>query len=224
MTGVAIWDVGAELRSRDRRALTLDAPLADPVSCRDLSTLKVGRGRYTPMASYDGILINDPIAMPIREDLWWLSIADSDVALFCAGRRRRMGFDVTVREPDVSPLAIQGPEAEDLVRDLLGDIVDEIGFFRFREVEASRASRWSSCGRAGAVRAASNSSPSERRSRVQELWDLAVAAGAAYGVAPEPLTRWNASRTACWPSSLRHRRRHRSGRSRPRQVVQHGRR
>ena len=180
MTGVSIWDVGAE------RQVEIEGPdaraFADYVSCRDLSTLKVGRGRYTPMANYDGILINDPIAMPIREDLWWLSIADSDVALFCQGVAGAKGFDVTVREPDVSPLAIQGPKAEDLVRDLLGDIVDEIGFFQFREVELQgipmvvMRSGWS---RQGGFELFLTDG-----SRGQELWDLAFAAGAAYGVAP----------------------------------------
>jgi len=180
MTGVSIWDVGAE------RQVEIEGPdaraFADYVSCRNLSTLKVGRGRYTPMANYDGILINDPIAMPIREDLWWLSIADSDVALFCQGVAGAKGFDVTVREPDVSPLAIQGPKAEDLVRDLLGDIVDEIGFFQFREVELQgipmvvMRSGWS---RQGGFELFLTDG-----SRGQELWDLAFATGEAYGVAP----------------------------------------
>ena len=180
MTGVSIWDVGAE------RQVEIEGPdaraFADYVSCRDLSTLKVGRGRYTPMANYDGILINDPIAMPIREDLWWLSIADSDVALFCQGVAGAKGFDVTVREPDVSPLAIQGPKAEDLVRDLLGDIVDEIGFFQFREVELQgipmvvMRSGWS---RQGGFELFLTDG-----SRGQELWDLAFTTGEAYGVAP----------------------------------------
>ena len=180
MTGVSIWDVGAE------RQVEIEGPdaraFADYVSCRDLSTLKVGRGRYTPMANFDGILINDPIAMPIREDLWWLSIADSDVALFCQGVAGAKGFDVTVREPDVSPLAIQGPKAEDLVRDLIGDIVDEIGFFQFRAVELQgipmvvMRSGWS---RQGGFELFLTDG-----SRGQELWDLAFAAGAAFGVAP----------------------------------------
>ena len=180
MTGVSIWDVGAErqveIEGPDARAFT------DYVSCRDLSTLKVGRGRYTPMANYDGVLINDPIAMPVREDLWWLSIADSDVVLFCQGVAGAKGFDVTVREPDVSPLAIQGPKAQDLCRDLFGDVVDEIGFFQFRELELQgipmvvMRSGWS---RQGGFELFLTDG-----SRGQELWDLAFAAGEKYGVAP----------------------------------------
>ncbi len=34
-------------------------------------------------------------------------------------------------EPDVAPLAVQGPKAEDLLARLFGDHVREIGFFKF---------------------------------------------------------------------------------------------
>ena len=59
----------------------------------------------------------DPIAMPIREDLWWLSIADSDIKLWAGGIAGARGMDVRVFEPDVSPLAIQGPKSFDVVAD-----------------------------------------------------------------------------------------------------------
>ncbi len=180
MTGVSIWDVGAErqveITGPDARAF------ADYVSCRSLANLKIGRGRYTPMCNYDGVLINDPIAMAIDEDRWWLSIADSDVVLHCQAVAGAKGFDVTVREPDVSPLAIQGPKAQDLCRDLFGDVVDEIGFFHFRPVELDgipivmMRSGWS---RQGGFELFLTDG-----SRGRELWDLAFAAGERYGAAP----------------------------------------
>ena len=179
-TGVSIWDVGAErqveIAGPDARAF------ADYVSCRSLANLKVGRGRYTPMCDYDGVLINDPIAMALDEDRWWLSIADSDVVLHCHAIAGAKGFDVTVREPDVSPMAIQGPKAHDLCRDLFGDIVDEIGFFHFRAVELDgiplvlMRSGWS---RQGGFELFLTDG---RRGR--DLWDLAFAAGQKYGVGP----------------------------------------
>ncbi|MEM9200487.1 MAG: glycine cleavage T C-terminal barrel domain-containing protein [Actinomycetota bacterium] len=180
MTGVSIWDVGAERQVEivgpDARAFT------DYVSCRNLANLKIGRGRYTPMCNYDGILINDPIAMPLTEDHWWLSIADSDVVLHCQAVAGAKGFDVTVREPDVSPLAIQGPKAQDLCRDLFGDVVDEIGFFHFRAVDLDgipivlMRSGWS---RQGGFELFLTDG-----SHGQALWDRAFAAGEPYGAAP----------------------------------------
>ena len=180
MTGVSIWDVGAErqveITGPEARAFT------DYVSCRDLSSLKVGRGRYTPMCNYDGVLINDPIAMAVDEDRWWLSIADSDVVLHCQAVAGAKGFDVTVREPDVSPLAIQGPQAQDLCRDLFGPVVDEIGFFQFRSVELDgipivlMRSGWS---RQGGFELFLTDG-----ARGEELWDRAFAAGEPYGATP----------------------------------------
>jgi aminomethyltransferase len=180
MTGVSIWDVGAErqveIAGPDARAFV------DYVSCRSLASLKVGRGRYTPMCNYAGVLINDPIAMPIDEDRWWLSIADSDVLLHCQAVAGAKGFDVTVREPDVSPLAIQGPKAQDLCRDLFGDIVDEIGFFHFRPVEVDgipivlMRSGWS---RQGGFELFLTDG-----AKGMELWELAFAAGEPYDAAP----------------------------------------
>ncbi|MEM8804214.1 MAG: glycine cleavage T C-terminal barrel domain-containing protein, partial [Pseudomonadota bacterium] len=40
-------------------------------------------------------------------------------------------LDVLVDEPDVSPLAVQGPKAEDLMARVFGDAVRDIRFFRF---------------------------------------------------------------------------------------------
>ena len=42
-----------------------------------------------------------------------------------------MQLDVAVSEPDVWPLAVQGPKSDDLLARVFGDAVREIGFFRF---------------------------------------------------------------------------------------------
>ncbi|MEM9421934.1 MAG: glycine cleavage T C-terminal barrel domain-containing protein, partial [Pseudomonadota bacterium] len=49
-----------------------------------------------------------------------------------AGER---GLDVEVSEPDVSPLAVQGPKAEDVVAAIFGDWVRELRYFWFRDTE-----------------------------------------------------------------------------------------
>ena len=49
-----------------------------------------------------------------------------------AGER---GFDVDVSEPDVSPLAVQGPKAEDVVAALFGDWVRKLTYFWFGDAE-----------------------------------------------------------------------------------------
>ena len=65
------------------------------------------------------------------EDHFWLSIADSDVLLYAMGLAVGRGLNVEVSEPDVSPLAIQGPKAEDLLTLVFGEHIREIGFFKY---------------------------------------------------------------------------------------------
>lgn len=180
-TGVSMWDVGAE---RQVEIVGPDArALADHLSARDLSTLRPGRARYTPLCNHTGALINDPIALCLRDDRWWLSIADSDVLLHCQAVAGSKGFDVDVFEPDVSPLAIQGPMAIDVCRDLLGaETVDQLGFFHHREVDLDGIpmvicrSGWS---RQGGFELFLTDG-----SRGQELWDRVAAIGEPYGIAP----------------------------------------
>ena len=42
-----------------------------------------------------------------------------------------MGLDVEIEEPNVWPLAIQGPKSDDLMAKVFGEKVRDIRFFRF---------------------------------------------------------------------------------------------
>jgi dimethylsulfoniopropionate demethylase len=75
-------------------------------------------------------MINDPILIKHSQDHWWLSIADTDVVLWAKGLATGYGFDVQVHEPDIWPLAVQGPKAEELVTRVFGEGISSIGFFR----------------------------------------------------------------------------------------------
>ena len=67
------------------------------------------------------MIINDPILLKVADDRFWLSIADSDIVLFARAVAAERKLNVRVFEPDVSPLAIQGPKADNVVGDLLGE-------------------------------------------------------------------------------------------------------
>ncbi len=133
LNGVAMWDVAAQ------RQVQLEGPdamaLAQLLTPRNLGKTRPGQGRYVPMCDHDGWLINDPVLLPLSETCVWLSIADSDIALWAAAVGRERGLRVNVSEPDVSPLAIQGPKAMDVAAALLGDWVRELKYFHFRETE-----------------------------------------------------------------------------------------
>lgn len=128
---VQLWDVAAE---RQVEVVGPDAlELVELITPRHIAPCQVGQCVYAPLADEDALVVNDPIILRLAEDRFWISIADSDVLLWVKGIAWGKGFDVRVFEPDVSPLAVQGPRADDVMADLLGESVRDIKFFRFIE-------------------------------------------------------------------------------------------
>jgi len=133
MNGVALWDVAVE------RQVEIQGPdaalLVQTLSTRNLSKCAIGQGKYTPMCNREGVLINDPIVLKLAEDHFWVSIADSDVKLLAEGIAYGRNLNVKVCEPDVSPLALQGPKAVEVVASVVGDWVRDLKYFWFRETK-----------------------------------------------------------------------------------------
>ena len=180
INGVSQWDVGVE------RQVQLKGPdaglLAQLLSPRDLSTCKVGQGKYVPLCNHRGTIINDPILLKLADDLYWFSIADSDMWLWASAIAAERGLDVEISEPDVSPMALQGPKAEDVVAHVLGDWVRSLKYFWFRETEldgipiAVQRSGWSKQG--GFEIYLRDGSKGTR------LWNIFKEAGKPWGIGP----------------------------------------
>lgn len=180
LEGVSMWDVAAErqveIKGRDAERLVRY------LTPRDLKNCAIGKGKYVPLCDHQGRLINDPVLLRLADDRFWLSIADSDVLLWVRAVAAEGGFDVTVSEPDVSPLAIQGPKAEAVVIDLLGDWVRDLKYFWFREADVDgiplvvARSGWSKQG--GFELYLCDGSKGEA------LWERVKKAGAAHGIGP----------------------------------------
>ena len=130
---VQVWDVACE------RQIEIRGPdagrLAQLLTPRDLRPMQQGQCYYVPIVDETGGMLNDPVAVKLAEDRWWISIADSDLLLWVKGLAHGHRLDVQVDEPDVSPLAIQGPRADDLMAAVFGDEVRKIRFFRFAVME-----------------------------------------------------------------------------------------
>ena len=128
-THVQIWDVSCQ------RQVEIAGPdaarLVQWMTPRDISRAAIGQCLYVPLIDEHAGMINDPVLLKLADDRFWLSIADSDVLLWAKGLAIGRGLDVSVEEPDVSPLAVQGPKAEDLMASVFGDAVREIRYFRF---------------------------------------------------------------------------------------------
>ncbi|MEP1965048.1 dimethylsulfoniopropionate demethylase [Tateyamaria sp.] len=126
---VQVWDVSCE------RQVELRGPdagrLMQMLTPRDLRRMLPGQCYYVPIVDETGGMLNDPVAVKLSEDRWWISIADSDLLLWVKGIANGYRLDVLVDEPDVSPLAVQGPKAEDLMARVFGERVRDIRFFKF---------------------------------------------------------------------------------------------
>lgn len=132
-SAVQIWDVACE------RQVELRGPdagrLVQLLTPRDLRPMLPGQCYYIPIVDETGGMLNDPVSVKLAEDRWWISIADSDLLYWIKGLAYGYRLDVLVDEPDVSPLAIQGPKADDLMARVFGDVVRDIRFFRFMHLD-----------------------------------------------------------------------------------------
>ncbi|MFK7865947.1 MAG: glycine cleavage T C-terminal barrel domain-containing protein [Alphaproteobacteria bacterium] len=180
INGVSMWDVGVErqvaLRGKDA------GRLAQILSPRNIAKCKLGQGKYIPMCNHQGVLINDPILLKHDEDHYWFSIADSDIWFWARAIAAERNLDVAVSEPDVSPLAVQGPKAEAVVASIFGDWVKDLKYFWFKEAEiegiplAVQRSGWSKQGGFELYL-------KDRRFGTK-LWNLVKEAGQPYGIGP----------------------------------------
>ena len=152
------------------------------LSCRDLSTCRVGQCKYVLITDQDGGIINDPILLKLGENHFWLSIADSDVLLWAKGVAVNSGMAVRIDEPDVSPLQLQGPKSRDILRAAFGDGPAQLKYYRFTDhvwrgapLIISRTGWSSELGYEIFLRDGA---------RGDELWDYLMAVGGPLGLHP----------------------------------------
>ncbi|MEE8573747.1 MAG: glycine cleavage T C-terminal barrel domain-containing protein, partial [Gemmatimonadota bacterium] len=177
---VTVWDVSVE------RQVEITGPdafeLTNMLTPRDLTKCAVGQGKYVIITAEDGGLINDPVLLRLGENHFWLALADSDVLLWTRGIAYRSGLDVEIREPDVSPMQVQGPKSREVVGALFGDQVLDLKYYWFLETDLDgipvvvTRTGWS--GEVGYEIYLRDGS------RGVELWDRVMEAGRPYNIAP----------------------------------------
>ncbi|QPZ38763.1 glycine cleavage T C-terminal barrel domain-containing protein [Paramicrobacterium chengjingii] len=131
LNGVTLWDVGVE------RQVEITGPDAfdftNLLVTRDLSKCKVGQCKYVFLTDESGGILNDPVLLRLGENHFWLSLADSDIVLWARGVAYRSGYDVQIHEADVAPVQVQGPRSAEVMRELFGDAVLDIGYYYLHE-------------------------------------------------------------------------------------------
>lgn len=175
-----LCDVAAE---RQVEIIGPDAPtFIQMLTPRDLSNQSVGQCKYIVITNADGGIINDPILLRLDEDHFWISTADSDVLLWAQGVSVHSGMDVVIREPDVSPLQLQGPKSGEVMRALFGESIADLRYYWLRALDldgiplvVSRTGWSSELGYELYLRDGS---------RGDELWEKIMAAGEPLGLKP----------------------------------------
>ena len=102
---------------------------------RDLSNMSVGQCKYIFITNEEGGILNDPILLRLGENHFWISLADSDILLWAQGVSVHSGLKVTIREPDVSPLQLQGPKSCEVMKALFGKSIIDLKYYWFRQTE-----------------------------------------------------------------------------------------
>ncbi len=102
---------------------------------RDLSNLSIGQCKYVLIVNNEGGILNDPILLRLAENHFWLSLADSDILLWAQGVAVNSGLNVTISEPDVSPLQLQGPNSGKIMESLFGKSINDLKYYWLRELD-----------------------------------------------------------------------------------------
>jgi glycine cleavage system aminomethyltransferase T len=177
---VTIWDVAVE------RIVEITGPDAftftNQLTCRDLRKCAVGQCKYAPIIDENGGIINDPVLLRLGESHFWLALADSDVLLWAKGVALNSGMQVEIKEPDVAPMQVQGPESKPVMESLFGDAIKGLKYYFCMEatldgipVVVSRTGWTAELGYEIYLRDGS---------RGDELWERVMAAGKPYQIMP----------------------------------------
>lgn len=177
---VTVWDVAVE------RIVEITGPDAfaftHTITPRDLTKCAVAECKYVIVADVNGGIVNDPVLLRLGENHFWLALADSDVLLWAKGVAIHSGLKVTIVEPDVSAMQIQGPKSKPVMRALFGEDVSDMPYYRCVEtalddipVVVSRTG-WS--GEVGYEIYLRDGS------RGDELWERVMEAGKQHNIAP----------------------------------------
>ena len=158
------------------------AKFTQMLTCRDLSKMAVGQCKYILITNADGGILNDPILLRLAENHFWISLADSDILLWAQDVAVHSGLNVQIKEPDVSPLQLQGPNSGLIMQELFGDSITDLKYYWLRELElegiplvVSRTGWSSELGYELYLRDGSKG---------DQLWELIMAAGASHGLKP----------------------------------------
>ena len=149
---------------------------------RDLSKLSIGQCKYVLITNEKGGILNDPVLLRLDENHFWLSLSDSDILLWAQGVAVNSGLNVSINEPDVSPLQLQGPKSREIMVKLFGESIRDLKYYWLKELEldgiplvVSRTGWSTELGYELFLRDGTQG---------DKLWEMIMTAGKEYGLQP----------------------------------------
>ena len=136
INGATLWDVATE------RQVEVSGPDAaafvDRLTPRDVTGVAPGKCRYIVVTSEEGGIVNDPVMLRLAANRYWLSCSDSDLLLWAKGIATCAGLNVSICEPDVSPVQVQGPKSRAVIAALFGDEIAGLAYYTLAETALDR--------------------------------------------------------------------------------------
>ena len=100
---------------------------------RNLEKCEIGFCKYILLTDQSGGIINDACLLRLEENKFWISPGDGDVILWLQGLAINSNMDVSIHEPDASPLQISGPKSGKLIQKLFNGEHDDLGYYKARQ-------------------------------------------------------------------------------------------
>lgn len=184
---VTIWDVACQ------RQIEISGPDAlefvQYLTPRDVAKCKVGRCQYLVLTDEDGGIVNDAVLLRLEQQKFWLSPGDGDALLWVRGIAVNRELDVSITEPEVFPLQLQGPKSPAVASELLGQRAVQLPYYALTDCDLDHIplliSRTGWSGELGYELYLRD------RRYGDELWERVIAAGQAFRI------------TATAPSTIR---------------------
>jgi aminomethyltransferase len=118
----------------------------------------------------------------LEENKFWISLADSDILFWAQGLAINSGLDVSIHEPDVSPLQLQGPKSGKIMQKLFGDGIKELKYYWLEHLNLNGIDLVVS--RTGWSSELGYEIYLQDSSRGTELWDTIMSAGKEFNLSP----------------------------------------
>ncbi|MDB9772697.1 hypothetical protein OAC11_07845, partial [Alphaproteobacteria bacterium] len=127
---VQLWDVSVQkvIEIKGKNSLNLIKFLF----CRNFNKVSPGKAYYAPIVNFEGGLLNDPVVFCVQEDIFLISIADSDLFNWISAINEVKEFKNKVIMTEISTIAVQGPKSASLLSKFFNEDIKNLKFFNFK--------------------------------------------------------------------------------------------